>query len=106
MPPTSQATAGGRGREPPDGHQLRTTITPADYPVTAPLHRWLRARGGATIAHMDSRGSILVVDDEPTITEVVSRYLERAGYATRVAATARTRCASPARSAPTSWCST
>jgi two-component system response regulator ResD len=33
-----------------------------------------------------SRGSILVVDDEPTITEVVSRYLERAGYATQVAA--------------------
>jgi len=33
-----------------------------------------------------SRGSILVVDDEPTITEVVSRYLERAGYATHVAA--------------------
>jgi two-component system, OmpR family, response regulator ResD len=32
------------------------------------------------------RGSILVVDDEPTITEVVSRYLERAGYVTRVAA--------------------
>ncbi len=33
----------------------------------------------------DSRGSVLVVDDEPTIAEVVSRYLERAGYATRVA---------------------
>jgi DNA-binding response OmpR family regulator len=32
------------------------------------------------------RGSILVVDDEPTIGEVVSRYLERAGYETRVAA--------------------
>ena len=32
-----------------------------------------------------SRGSVLVVDDEPTISEVVSRYLERAGYATRVA---------------------
>jgi DNA-binding response OmpR family regulator len=32
------------------------------------------------------RGSVLVVDDEPTITEVVSRYLERAGYATLVAA--------------------
>jgi DNA-binding response OmpR family regulator len=31
------------------------------------------------------RGSILVVDDEPTIGEVVSRYLARAGYATRVA---------------------
>jgi two-component system, OmpR family, response regulator ResD len=34
---------------------------------------------------MDVRGSILVVDDEPTITDVVSRYLERAGYSTRVA---------------------
>jgi len=29
---------------------------------------------------------VLVVDDEPTITEIVSRYLERAGYSTRVAA--------------------
>jgi DNA-binding response OmpR family regulator len=33
-----------------------------------------------------TRGSVLVVDDEPTITEIVSRYLERAGYSTRVAA--------------------
>jgi two-component system response regulator ResD len=32
-----------------------------------------------------ARGSVLVVDDEPTIGEVVSRYLERAGYDTRVA---------------------
>ena len=32
-----------------------------------------------------SRGNVLVVDDEPTISEVVSRYLERAGYETRVA---------------------
>jgi two-component system response regulator ResD len=32
-----------------------------------------------------ARGSVLVVDDEPTIAEVVSRYLERAGYRTRVA---------------------
>jgi two-component system response regulator ResD len=32
------------------------------------------------------RGSVLVVDDEPTITEVVSRYLDRAGYTTHVAA--------------------
>lgn len=31
------------------------------------------------------RGSVLVVDDEPTIAEVVSRYLERAGYQTRIA---------------------
>jgi two-component system, OmpR family, response regulator ResD len=42
----------------------------------------------ATIAVMDdnARGSVLVVDDEPTIAEVVARYLERAGYRTRVAA--------------------
>lgn len=33
-----------------------------------------------------TRGSILVVDDEPTIAEVVARYLERAGYETRTAA--------------------
>jgi two-component system response regulator ResD len=33
-----------------------------------------------------TRGDVLVVDDEPTISDVVSRYLERAGYATRVAA--------------------
>ncbi|HKO28182.1 MAG TPA: response regulator transcription factor [Solirubrobacteraceae bacterium] len=32
-----------------------------------------------------SRGSVLVVDDEPIIAEVVSRYLVRAGYDTRVA---------------------
>jgi DNA-binding response OmpR family regulator len=31
------------------------------------------------------RGSILVVDDEPTIAEVVARYLDRAGYETRIA---------------------
>jgi DNA-binding response OmpR family regulator len=30
------------------------------------------------------RGSVLVVDDEPTIAEVVARYLERAGYETGV----------------------
>ena len=33
-----------------------------------------------------TRGSVLVVDDEPVITNVVSRYLERAGYSTSVAA--------------------
>ncbi len=36
-------------------------------------------------AKAGSRGSILVVDDEPTIAEVVARYLERAGYETRTA---------------------
>ncbi|HKG04152.1 MAG TPA: response regulator transcription factor [Conexibacter sp.] len=33
----------------------------------------------------DSRGTVLVVDDEPTIVEVVSRYLVRAGFDTREA---------------------
>jgi DNA-binding response OmpR family regulator len=32
-----------------------------------------------------ARGSVLVVDDEPTIAEIVSRYLERAGYRTTIA---------------------
>jgi two-component system, OmpR family, response regulator ResD len=32
-----------------------------------------------------NRGSVLVVDDEPTIAEVVARYLERAGYSTAIA---------------------
>jgi DNA-binding response OmpR family regulator len=32
-----------------------------------------------------TRGNVLVVDDEPTIGEVVSRYLEVAGYETRTA---------------------
>jgi DNA-binding response OmpR family regulator len=31
-----------------------------------------------------SKGAVLVVDDEPTIGEIVSRYLIRAGYQTRV----------------------
>ena len=35
---------------------------------------------------MGSRASLLLVDDEPTITEVLARYLQRAGYETRAAA--------------------
>ncbi|MGE5282438.1 MAG: response regulator transcription factor [Chloroflexota bacterium] len=34
----------------------------------------------------ESHGTVLVVDDEPTIVEVVSRYMERAGYETLAAA--------------------
>ena len=34
----------------------------------------------------DAPASVLVVDDEPTIAEIVARYLERAGYSTRTAA--------------------
>ncbi len=42
----------------------------------------------ATIAAMadSSKGAVLVVDDEPTILDVVGRYMERAGYETHRAA--------------------
>jgi DNA-binding response OmpR family regulator len=56
---------------------------------TAPAHLAIRAAGPNNQwveANGHRRGSLLVVDDEPTITEVLSRYLERAGYETRVAA--------------------
>ena len=46
--------------------------------AATPNNRWVETNG-------HRRGSLLVVDDEPTITEVLSRYLERAGYETRVA---------------------
>ena len=37
-------------------------------------------------AQTDQRGaSVLVIDDEPTIGDVVARYLQRAGFQTRVA---------------------
>jgi DNA-binding response OmpR family regulator len=42
------------------------------------------ARIGA-VGSSESRRTVLVVDDEPTIAEVVSRYLERAGYETATA---------------------
>jgi len=44
--------------------------------------------GAATIEEMAQqadRRTVLVVDDEPTISEVVARYLERAGYSTTTA---------------------
>ncbi len=56
--------------------------------MTEALRASARHPAAATLAVMengDPRGSVLVVDDERTITEVVSRYLERAGYETRVA---------------------
>jgi DNA-binding response OmpR family regulator len=37
------------------------------------------------VSEQRATASILVVDDEPTIAEIVSRYLERAGYHTRTA---------------------
>jgi two-component system response regulator ResD len=42
-----------------------------------------RARSSRRGPRDGARGRVLVVEDERTIAEVVSRYLERAGYATR-----------------------
>src|SRR4051794_36334605 len=49
---------------------------------------------------MHVRGSVLVVDDEPTIGEVVSAYLRRAGYDTRVACDGPAALAAVAERAP------
>jgi two-component system response regulator ResD len=51
-------------------------------------------------AESEPRASVLVVDDEPTIGEVVARYLERAGYRTRVAGDGPHALALCAQSAP------
>jgi len=53
-----------------------------------------------TPASERERASVLVVDDEPTIGEVVARYLERAGYHARVAADGPQALALCAQSAP------
>ena len=47
-----------------------------------------------------ARGNILVVDDEPTISEVLCRYLERAGYRTRVAGDGHAAIAAVAQQTP------
>lgn len=52
----------------------------------------------ATADHV--RADILVVDDEPTISEVLCRYLERAGYGTRVAADGHAAIAAVSEHAP------
>jgi two-component system, OmpR family, response regulator ResD len=46
------------------------------------------------------RGSVLVVDDEPTIAEVVARYLTRAGYGTTIASDGPSALAAAARERP------
>ena len=50
------------------------------------------------------RRTVLVVDDEPTIAEIVARYLERAGYARSAPPTASRRSAGRRASTPT-WSS-
>ena len=50
--------------------------------------------------------TVLVVDDEPTIVEIVGRYMERAGFETYTAPTATGRSTPPPSTGPTSSCST
>jgi DNA-binding response OmpR family regulator len=64
-------------------------------PATSFHERPLNATGGSArlvagacddaAMGKDGRRSVLIVDDEPTIVEVVARYLDRAGYDTRTA---------------------
>ncbi|HET9074177.1 MAG TPA: response regulator transcription factor [Solirubrobacteraceae bacterium] len=53
-----------------------------------------------TREEMGQRGTVLVVDDEPTVTEVVSRYLHRAGYRAATAADGAAAIAAAAELAP------
>src|ERR1700761_6094748 len=48
----------------------------------------------------EGQRSVLIVDDEPTIVEVVARYLERAGYRTRTAANGEQALEAAARERP------
>jgi two-component system, OmpR family, response regulator ResD len=48
----------------------------------------------------EGQRSVLIVDDEPTIVEVVARYLERAGYRTWTAATGEQALEAAARERP------
>ncbi len=56
--------------------------------------------GSTLLAESASRGTVLVVDDEPTITEVVSRYLRRAGYRAETASDGAQALAAAARARP------
>ena len=58
---------------------------PAAGPAGGPTSPSAARRSSPPAAEVAPRASVLVVDDEPTIAEIVARYLQRAGYATRVA---------------------
>lgn len=57
----------------------------------------------ATIAPMESasRGTVLVVDDEPTIVDVVARYMDRAGFTVETAPDGPTAVAKAIKFSPT-----
>jgi two-component system response regulator ResD len=75
------------------GHDERDGYVPAPYsPMKRARQVVMDARRRVSVAPTVSapasshvRGNVLVVEDEPTIADLVSRYLRRAGYQTRVA---------------------
>lgn len=52
----------------------------------SPVRQILRPRGGVIRAYAGPVAIVLVVDDDPTVSEVVRSYLERAGFAVQHAA--------------------
>ena len=84
----------GRARGPESEPRGWTTAAMAQLDHRAPGHAYplcsdpehpMTPTFEHTPGHESPRASVLVVDDEPTIAEVVARYLERAGYETRCA---------------------
>ena len=67
---------------PPPHARIRPRRSPATPSPSDEPRRWDNGAHGRP----EARRTVLVVDDEPTIGEVVSRYLERAGYETATAA--------------------
>ncbi len=72
-----------------DDHPERSHVHQYRRRQRPPFQRFVRAGGyGEEVQGRNAssgRASVLVVDDEPTISEVVARYLVRAGYETRIA---------------------
>jgi two-component system response regulator ResD len=64
-------------------HRDEQTMNSGGTRVPAPTSAATLERRMAIVDH--AHADILVVDDEPTISEVLCRYLQRAGYSTRVA---------------------
>src|SRR4051812_36932696 len=79
-------------------HRSRVTSAGGAGALCSAHDRLHRAQGWHVTEHQ--RGSVLVVDDEPTIADVVSRYLERAGYRTQVAHDGRSALAAAQESRP------
>ena len=81
----SRSTPGWRSSRRPGCARRHGEQTVNDTPRDAPRRAPAATIGAGMATAEHTRGHILVVDDEPTITEVLCRYLERAGYRTQIA---------------------